>query len=92
MPPQPQYAQLPPFQYQQFDPQKIVYSDHPILPPLQPEMGYSGENADADDPPKNGNTPANPPVDTELVEPPIEIIDLSDIAIIDGRSTLHLRR
>jgi hypothetical protein len=93
MPPQPQYAQLPKFQYQHFDPLKIVYSDHPIVPPPRPNMGYSDENADADDPPKNGNAPANPPVDTELVEPPMEIVDLGDmITIVDGRSTLHLRR
>jgi hypothetical protein len=79
------YAQLPVFKYQTFDRESLTFSEHPIIPPSPRQMRYFGEGADADEPPKNDDTPADPSADTETSDPPIEIIDLPDDAPADGR-------
>jgi hypothetical protein len=78
------YAQLPVFKYQTFDNQSLTYSEYPIIPPTSSKMTHFGEGADADEQPKNGEAPADPPADSETSDPPIEIIDLSTNAPTDG--------
>ena len=89
---QPKYAQLPVYKYQTFDTQHLVFSEHSIIPPSPPNLRYFGEGADADDPPKNDDVPADNPADTESSEQAVEIIDPPADASTEGKLTADPRR
>jgi hypothetical protein len=69
------YAQLPLYQYQTFDKNNLTYSEYPIIPRTPRRLRYFGEGADADEPTKNDNYLPDQPLDIEMSEPDIEIID-----------------
>jgi hypothetical protein len=81
------YAQLPVYKYQTFDQKTLTFSEHPIIPPRPRQMRYFGEGTDADELTKNDNNSSDQPLDTEMSESTIEIID----APADGMCNSHFQ-
>src|SRR4051812_49096296 len=81
------YAQLPVYQYHNFDKKNLTYSEYPVIPRTPRSVRYFGEGTDADEPTKNDHNPPDQPLDIEMSEPAVEIID----APAEGKCNLYFQ-